>query len=102
MANFRIALPSFVSFLALFVSMTGSARQQVQEAVDTQLATQAASAEVQERINALDDTTREMLNEYRETMAQVADLEAYNQQLERLVATQNVELADYERGRYSR
>lgn len=97
MANHRIALPSFVSFLALFVSMSGSARQQVQEAVDTQLATQAASAEVQERINALDDATREMLNEYRETMAQVSDLEAYNQQLERLVATQNVELADYER-----
>ena len=30
-------------------------------------------------------------------MSQVSDLEAYNQQLERLVATQNVEMADYER-----
>lgn len=97
MANYRIALPLSVSVLALFISTTGSAQQAVQEAVDTQRETQAASVEVQERINALDDQTREMLNEYRDTMAQVNDLLAYNQQLERLVATQNVEIADFER-----
>ena len=97
MANYRIALLSSVSALALLFSMTGGAQQQVQEAVDTQLGSQAASVEVQERINALDDETREMLNEYRDTMAQVNDLLAYNQQLERLVATQNVEIADFER-----
>ena len=78
------------------VTMAG-AQEQVQDAIDTQLATQQASVEVQQRINELDDRTREMLNEYRLTMSQVSDLEAYNQQLERLVATQNVELADYER-----
>lgn len=71
--------------------------QEVEEAIATQVESQQASAAVQQRINELDDQTREMLNEYRETMAQVTDLEAYNQQLERLVATQNVELADYER-----
>jgi hypothetical protein len=97
MANYRIALPLSVSVLALFISTTGSAQQAVQEAVDTQREAQAASVEVQERINALDDQTREMLNEYRDTMAQVNDLLAYNQQLERLVATQNVEIADFER-----
>jgi hypothetical protein len=73
------------------------AQDQVQNALDRQSATQQASAEVQARINELDDQTREMLNEYRQTMSQVTDLEAYNLQLERLVATQNVELADYER-----
>ena len=97
MANYRIALLSSVSVLALLFSMTGGAQQQVQGAVDTQLGSQAASVEVQERINALDDETREMLNEYRDTMSQVNDLLAYNQQLERLVATQNVEIADFER-----
>lgn len=83
--------------LALFLTSAVFAQGQVQQAIDTQVATQQASAEVQQRINELDDQTREMLNEYRLTMSQVSDLEAYNQQLERLVATQNVELADYER-----
>ncbi len=69
----------------------------VDDALSIQQESQRTSAEVQSRINALDDETREMLNEYRQTMSQVEDLRAYNQQLERLVATQNVEMADYER-----
>ena len=73
------------------------AQESLQEVVDAQAATQQASAEVQERIDALDDDARDMLNEYRQAMSQVGDLEAYNQQLERLVASQNVELADFER-----
>lgn len=85
------------STLLMFLTTGAMAQQGVQEAIDTQTAAQQASVEVQQRINELDDKTREMLNEYRATMSQVSDLEAYNQQLDRLVATQNVELADYER-----
>lgn len=79
------------------MSATATAQDTLQEVVAAQSEIQTTSAEVQERINALDDNTRDMLNEYRQTMAQIADLEAYNLQLERLVATQNVEMADYER-----
>lgn len=85
------------STILMFLTAGAIAQQEVQEAIDTQTATQQASVEVQQRINELDDKTREMLNEFRVTMSQVSDLEAYNQQLERLVTTQNVELADYER-----
>ena len=95
--NTRSILLRAVGPVALIVCSAATAQDQVQDALDTQTRTQAASVEVQQRINELDDQTREMLNEYRLTMSQVADLEAYNQQLERLVATQNVELADYER-----
>lgn len=95
--NTRSILLTTLSCYSLIVVSAATAQEQVQDALDTQTNTQAASIEVQQRINALDDQTREMLNEYRLTMSQVADLEAYNQQLERLVATQNVELADYER-----
>lgn len=95
--NTRSILLNTLSCFSLIVVSAATAQEQVQDALDTQTNTQAASIEVQQRINALDDQTREMLNEYRLTMSQVADLEAYNQQLERLVATQNVELADYER-----
>lgn len=90
-----ILLVSFHASL-LFTAPTSTA-QQLEKAIATQSASQSASATIQKRINDLDDEAREMLNEYRQTMLQVNDLESYNQQLERLVATQNVELADFER-----
>ncbi|MDH5500392.1 MAG: DUF3450 domain-containing protein, partial [Gammaproteobacteria bacterium] len=93
--------PSLLSIIVIAVAIlaagNSAAQEGLKDAVSRQVRAQEASAAVQERINALDDQTREMLNEYRQTMSQVADLEAYNQQLERLVASQNVELADFER-----
>lgn len=83
--------------IALFVAQVGLAQDAVRRVVNTQEKSQQESAEVQARINSLDDSAREMLNEYRQAMSQVSELEAYNQQLEGLVSTQNVELADYER-----
>ncbi len=93
----RSTKPLVIASMLFIASLAIRAQEQVEQAIDIQAQSQQASAEVQARINALDDETREMLNEYRETMAQVSDLEAYNQQLEKLVATQNVELADFER-----
>ena len=95
MARLFAALSAFAAVLLLTAEV--SAQDRLQEAMSLQSKTQRTSAEVQARINTLDDDTREMLNEYRQTMSQITDLEAYNQQLERLVATQGVELADYER-----
>lgn len=95
----RAIASSFVVFATVMLSttITALAQEGLRDAVTLQKKSQQAGAAVQERINALDDETREMLNEYRQAMSQVADLEAYNQQLERLVAAQNVEMADYER-----
>ena len=73
------------------------AQQSVEDAVQVKSTSIETSAEVQQRIDELDDATRIALEEYRQAMSQIADLEAYNEQLERLVATQRVELADYER-----
>ena len=95
--NVRPILLSCFGAAVLFAVSTATAQEQLEKAIATQSAAQSASAKVQQRINDLDDEAREMLNEYRQTMLQVADLESYNQQLERLVATQNVELADFER-----
>ena len=81
----------------LFLGITTASAQDVQDAIDVQSQSLQTSIDVQNRINTLDDETRAMLNEYRQTMSQVTDLGAYNEQLERLVATQRVELADYER-----
>lgn len=91
------AMCLFASMAILIVPDASVAQQEISDAITAQTTSQEASAEAQERVNALDDETREMLNEYRQTMAQIEDLESYNQQLERLVATQKVEMADYER-----
>lgn len=91
-----ITLPGIAG--ALFIGFaTVAPAQDVQDAIDTQSQSLQTSIDVQNRVNALDDETREMLNEYRQTMSQITDLGAYNEQLERLVATQRVEIADYER-----
>ena len=83
--------------VACSVELPAAAQQSVTDAVDVQSDSIDASAAAQRRIDELDDATREMLEEYRQAMAQVSDLDAYNTQLEQLVATQRVELADYER-----
>lgn len=73
------------------------AQQAIEGAIDTQNASLQTSVDVQKRIDALDDQTRDLLFNFRSTMSQVEDLDAYNDQLEQLVATQRVEIADYER-----
>ena len=98
--EFRISLQQMLAVAAFSLSAIPSmalAQGSVGDAMDTQVQSLQTSAEVQERINALDDETRDMLNEYRQTLTQVSDLDAYNEQLAGLVATQRVEVADYER-----
>ena len=65
---------------------TATAQQSIRTAVDVQTQSQNDSAAVQARINELDDSAREMLNEYRQALSQVSDLDAYNEQLEGLAA----------------
>jgi hypothetical protein len=89
---------AFVAAITGLLGFTSLAVQaQVDEAIRVQSSSIQTSKDAQERINNLDDETREMLNEFRQTMSQVEDLGAYNDQLEQLVATQRVEIADYER-----
>ena len=94
----RLAIALTVLGGSLLLSVSAPlAQQSVDDAMQVQAGSLEASADVQRRIDSLDDTTREMLEEYRATMSQVQDLGAYNDQLEKLVRTQRVELADYER-----
>ena len=83
--------------LAIAHAPAAIAQATVDDAMAVQTKSLQTSIEVQRRIDALDDETRDMLDEYRRTMTQVTDLGAYNEQLQGLVATQRVELADYER-----
>ena len=94
----RPIMLSLIVGATLLVVTTGAySQEEAREAVQVQSDSLTTSIDVQRRINELDDQTREMLNDYRQTMSQVRDLIAYNDQLSKLVATQRVELADYER-----
>ena len=93
----RITCLLLLGMVLATYSGIADAQQSVEQAVDAEARSIEASAGVQQRIDQLDDATRQMLEEYRQATAQISDLNAYNEQLERLVATQRVELADYER-----
>ncbi len=95
--TFRLFTALTIVTALSFVTLPVSAQQKLNDAVAKQVKTQQASAVIQERINKLDDETREKLNEYRQATSQTADLTAYNLQLENLVAAQRVEVADFER-----
>ncbi len=86
----KFTLPTLVCAISLAFGSSVFAQAQVEDAVQAQTDILQTSIEIQNRINALDDGTREMLNEYRQTMTQVTDLAAYNEQLEGLEHAQVV------------
>ena len=87
-----------IATIALILAITPtSAQEGAKKAMQVEDQSLQSSIDVQKRINELDDATRSMLNDYRQTTQQIQDLAAYNEQLSKLVATQRVEMADYER-----
>ena len=69
----------------------------VERALDLQTETQKQAARIQRRIDALDDETRQMVTEYRARLAELDELTRYGDQLEKLVADQEQELAQRQR-----
>ena len=91
-------IPTTVAaMLCMTVTASLLAQEQVKKAIDVQSSSLETSIDAQQRIDSLDDESRSLLNEYRQTMTQAEDLAAYNEQLEQLVSTQRVEMDDYER-----
>lgn len=70
---------------------------QLDEALKEQLATQKQAADIQRQIDALDDDSRRLLEEYRTQAAALDELSAYAEQLKKLLADQEQEIADRER-----
>jgi len=64
----------------------------LKNAVDAQLKSEVAAKKSQQRIDALDDGSRQMLAEYRAVLRQTESLKAYNDQLDKLVVSQKNEL----------
>ncbi len=62
-----------------------------------QMEAQQASVASQDRVDALDDETREMLAEYRHLNRELKDLHSFNDQLERNISSQEEEIVQLKR-----
>lgn len=80
----------------LLASATAPA-QTLAQAVDVRTSGNAESQASQQRIDALSEETDKMLAEYRTTQKQIDALRIYNQQMESLIASQDMEMASLRR-----
>ncbi len=78
---------------SLLIPVTFSWAGALEQAIDEQVAADSAAQQSQQQIDNLDDETRELLNEYRAVLRQTQSLQAYNDQLDALVTSQEQELA---------
>jgi hypothetical protein len=85
-------------FVLGLLSSGGSApAENLDAALEVQQQTSRRTINAQRTIDALDHETREALAEYRAATEEAISLEAYNEQLERLVVSQTDDLARLER-----
>jgi hypothetical protein len=78
----------------LLVSATAPA-ETLAQAVDVRTKGNAEGVESQKRVDALSDETDQLLSIYRTTLKQIDALRVYNRQMEKLIASQEVEMAQY-------
>lgn len=79
------------------ISATLWAADPVTQAVDTTIQANKAAAASQQRVNALDDQTKQLLERYRNASWQAQQLKVYAQQLEQLTAAQEAERQSLQR-----
>lgn len=65
-------------------------------AIETQVQTDIAAQRSQQQIDELDDEARELLMEYRQVIQQTQSLQSYNDQLDKVVASQQQERVSIE------
>ena len=70
----------------------GAQANQAKQALDTVIDTHNAGTRSQQRINRIDDTSRELIEQYREVTRQTDTLKVYNAQLQRLIDSQTQEM----------
>lgn len=80
----------------LLVAATGTLQAQ-EQAIDTQVDIDSTAAASQATINDLDDAATEALQAYRVAIQRAESLEIYNRQIQRLIDSQEAEIASIER-----
>jgi len=77
----------------LFAATSANAQDAVGQAIDAAAEANQEAAAAQQRVDALATDTKTMTEEYRQVAARTEDLKAYNDQVEKMLATQRGELA---------
>jgi hypothetical protein len=77
----------------MILFQTSALADALESAIETRVETQMEGVASQERVDALADEAQRLLQEYRSVLAQAESLRLYREQLERLVANQEQELA---------
>lgn len=86
----------FIKALAIFgllASFSSYSQDNLTPSIKLQVESDKASAESQKKIDKLADETSGLAAEYRSALKQIDSLSGYNQQLEKLVDSQNQEIA---------
>lgn len=79
--------------MILLIAITiPSYAETLEHAIDTQVKTDISAQKSQQKVDTLTDETTQILAEYREILRQTASLRVYNDQLDKLVASQKKEL----------
>ena len=86
--KFKLGL---IASLLTAMPATAQAQDAVGKAVDVQQRSQTEARNSQQRVDRLDDQTRQMLEKYRAATWQAQQLEVYADQLEKLVTAQEQE-----------
>jgi len=82
----------FYLALAAYLCVTVTQAEPVSSAIKSQVAVQKSTARSQKKIDALDDETRRLFDEYEQATGQLSDLETYSTQMERLIVDQKHEI----------
>src|SRR5512145_1916243 len=85
------------SMVLMFVAAAQVQAQNLEGAVNAQVAVDKAAAASQERINEIRDRTQDAASKYAQAVAETESMEKYNRQLGSQVADQEKELATIER-----
>ena len=93
----RISLRSALAPIAATIGVTGLAwAADINTALALEEKANAESASSQKRINKIDDQTSDLATEYRAEIDHIQSLRVYNSQLEKVIASQEEELASLE------
>ncbi|MGH8457004.1 MAG: DUF3450 domain-containing protein, partial [Stenotrophobium sp.] len=88
---------SLIALLAAGAAFNAAAADVVGKALDSAQAANAAARASQQRVDQIDDQTRQMLEHYRAATFQAQQLNVYAQQLEQLAAAQDTEKVSLQR-----
>lgn len=91
MQKYRWIKRCWLMIILLMIPLVSKAGD-LEKAIDSQVQTDIAAQQSQKKIDGLADETTQLLAEYRETLRQTDNLRVYNDQLDKLVLSQDKEL----------